>query len=129
MKSDGDKDINKVLLFSKKDKLTPAFMAAISELRDRLRFYVITVAEKNPNADSVELQKLYKAENLPKLMVEETYDATNGSVLAEARETVYEKTEFKYLALVDFFEQFARKEKKEEVEDMQESKADEDREK
>jgi hypothetical protein len=55
VKNDGDKDINKVLLFSKKDKLTPAFMSAISEVRDRLRFYVITVADKNPNADNVEL--------------------------------------------------------------------------
>ena len=55
--SESDKDINKVLLFSKKDKLTPAFMAAIAEVRDRLRFYVVTIAEKNPNAENVEIQK------------------------------------------------------------------------
>lgn len=62
-------------------------------------------------------------------MVVETYDAANESVLTEARETVYDKTEFKYHALADFFEQFARKDKKDEIEDMQESKAEEDQKK
>jgi hypothetical protein len=53
--SESDKDINKVLLFTKKDKLTPAFMSAIAEVRDRVRFYVITIAENDPNAENVEL--------------------------------------------------------------------------
>lgn len=100
-------------------------MSAIAEVRDRVRFYVIVIAEKNPNADNVELQKLYEAENLPKLLVLETYDATNQEVLKEARQTVYEKTEFKYQALVNFFEDYARKDKKDEIEEMVESKIDE----
>jgi hypothetical protein len=30
-------------------------MAAIAEVRDKIRIYVITVAEKNPNAENVEI--------------------------------------------------------------------------
>jgi len=111
-------------LFTKKDKLTPAFMSAIAEVRDKLRFYVVVVAEKNPSAENVEIQKQYEAEKLPKLMILESFDATNQEVLKEQKQVVYEKTEFKYQALVNFFEDYARKEKKDEIEEMMESKID-----
>jgi len=55
VKNENDKDVNKVLLFTKKDKLTPAFMSAIGAFRDRLRFYIVTITEKDPNPDNVEL--------------------------------------------------------------------------
>jgi len=55
VKNENDKDINKVLLFTKKDKITPPFKAASAEFRDKLRFYVIAIPDKNPNPDCVEL--------------------------------------------------------------------------
>jgi len=38
-----------------KDKITPPFKAASAEFRDKLRFYVIAIPDKNPNPDCVEL--------------------------------------------------------------------------
>ena len=55
IESESDKDINKVILFTKKEKLSPAFLATVAHLRDRLRFYVIPILEKNPSPDNVEL--------------------------------------------------------------------------
>jgi hypothetical protein len=55
VKNENDKDINKVLLFTKKEKITPPFRGASAEFRDKLRFYVITIPEKNPNPEMVEL--------------------------------------------------------------------------
>jgi len=55
IESESDNDINKVILFTKKEKLSPTFLATVSHLRDRLRFYVISILEKNPSPDNLEL--------------------------------------------------------------------------
>lgn len=44
--NENDKDINKVLLFTKKEKVTPVFKALSAEFRDRLRFFVIPIVDK-----------------------------------------------------------------------------------
>ena len=58
-------------------------MSAIGEVRDKIRFYVITIPDKDANEELVEIQKQYKAEELPKLMILETYDAMNDNLMAE----------------------------------------------
>ena len=74
VKSENELDINKVILFTKKEKVTLPFKAASAELRDRMRFYVVHVPEKNPPADLAALAESYNATELPKLILEQTYD-------------------------------------------------------
>ena len=58
-------------------------MSAIAEVKDKIRFYVITIAEENPNSQLVEIQMQYQAEDLPKLIIEETFDAMNEILKVE----------------------------------------------
>ena len=44
--NENDKDINKVLLFTKKEKVTPVLKAFSAEFIDRLRFNVIPMLDK-----------------------------------------------------------------------------------
>mmetsp|Transcript_3358 Transcript_3358/g.5611 ORF Transcript_3358/g.5611 Transcript_3358/m.5611 type:complete len:136 (-) Transcript_3358:1630-2037(-) len=73
-----EKDINKVLLFTKKEKVTPVFRALVSHFRDQLRFFVVPLPEKNPSKDNEQLKEHYKVEKLPALVVDQTFDALNN---------------------------------------------------
>ena len=70
VKDEEEADINKVILFTKKEKVTLAFKAVSSELRDKTRFYIVYVPEKNTPPDLAELASDYNVTEYPKLMVE-----------------------------------------------------------
>lgn len=63
-------DINKVLLFTKKEKASPPFLAVTAAFRDRLRFLVIPIPEKNPSPENVALMEQYQVTDLPTLVIE-----------------------------------------------------------
>lgn len=57
-----ESDINKVILFTKKEKPSPPFLAISALFRDRLRFIVVPVPEKDASEDNKELMKKYEIE-------------------------------------------------------------------
>ena len=63
-------DINKVVLFTKKEKVTLPFKAVSAALMDKLRFYIVYIPEKNPPADLLSLSETYNSTELPKLLIE-----------------------------------------------------------
>jgi len=70
VQSQSEKDINKVILFTKKEKVTAVFKALSAEFRDRLRFAVIALPDGTSNADLLELKEDYEVEDMPKLILE-----------------------------------------------------------
>jgi len=117
-----DKDINKVLLFTKKENVPPAIKALSAEFRDRLRFSVIALPEGKENADNLELKKDYEVESLPRIVVEQTYEAKANKVLEQYLIHEYKQTDFKIAQLVKFLRPFARDEPKEENDDIAEQR-------
>jgi len=65
-----DKDVNKVLVFSKRENVAPAIKALSAEFRDRLRISVVSVPDSKSSEYAKELMKDYEIEQLPKLVVE-----------------------------------------------------------
>lgn len=51
IKNPKDLDINKVILFTKKSKVTPVFKALSAEFRDKIRFNLIHIDEKKKTDD------------------------------------------------------------------------------
>ena len=78
-------------------------------MRDRIRFYIIPVLDKNPSQDNVDLAAQYQGETLPKLVVLETFDAVNEAVKEVSKEHIYDSKDFKYKDLLNYFDKFARK--------------------
>ena len=70
VKSEHELDINKVILFTKKEKVTLPFKATSAELKDKIRFYIVYLPAKNPPKDLVALAESYGATELPKLLIE-----------------------------------------------------------
>ena len=66
-KSDDDKDINKVILFSKKSKVAPIYKALTDEFRDLIRFGFIS-------SDQNDLIKSFNVTKYPTVMVFKSYD-------------------------------------------------------
>lgn len=75
IKNENDRDVNKVLLFTKKDTVAPVFKALSAEFRDRLRFNVIPIPEKKATKSNLDLKAKYEVDELPQLVVEQTYDS------------------------------------------------------
>lgn len=122
VKNAQDKDINKVLIFTKREKVAPTIKALSAEFRDTIRFSVISIPEGKGTDFQKELLKDYEIEGMPKLVLEQTYDAESESVLAQYRIHDYKEKEFKIDQLLSFLRPFARKVAKEEPEDVSESK-------
>lgn len=70
VKNSQEQDINKVVLFTKKEKVTLPFKAVSAELRDKVRFYIVYIPDKKPPTDLVALAEEYNSTDLPKLLVE-----------------------------------------------------------
>lgn len=83
VKNERDQDINKVLLFTKKEKITPVFKALSAQFRDRLRFTVIPLPDKKETADNLALKEEYNVTELPTLIVEQTYQVKDKAILDE----------------------------------------------
>ena len=54
-----DEDINKVILFSKKEQVSPIFKAIVAEFKNRLRFFFINVPDNVSNKEIINLQFEY----------------------------------------------------------------------
>ena len=85
VQNQNDKDINKVLLFTKKDNLSPAIKALSAEFKDLLRIVVIHVPDSKATQDNKDLMADYEVDKAPKIIVEETYDAGNDKLLDQYR--------------------------------------------
>jgi len=118
VKNEEEQDINKIILFTKKEKVTMAFKAVSAELRDKARFYIVYVPEKNTPADLVKLSAEYNVSEFPKLLIEQTYD-TEFDKMLDMKHIIYEGKGFKYKDLHQFMSKFARQVLKEENEKME----------
>ena len=83
------------------------FKGVSAELRDKVRFYIVYVPEKNPAADLVELATEYNATEFPKLLVEQTYDNEFDKTVS-MKHVFYEGKSYKYKDLYEFMNKFAR---------------------
>lgn len=72
VKNKDDKDINKAIFFIKKRQEYVDLWATAAEYRDRIRFYVIYVAEKEIHYSKfiVSVLKKYNVTSIPRLVVE-----------------------------------------------------------
>lgn len=123
VKSEDELDINKVILFTKKEKVTLPFKGVAAELRDKIRFYIVHVPEKNPRKDLVALAEAYNATELPKLILEQTYDNEFDKIV-ETTQSAYGSKSYKYRDLHQFMSKYARQTAKEESEEMVQQKED-----
>ena len=122
IKNENDLDVNKVLLFTKKDTVAPVFKALSAEFRDRLRFNVVPVPDTKASKSSLELKESYEVEEVPQLIVEQTYDPTTGELLTEPALHRYKSTSFKFRELKMFLQEYARSDQKEELQETMEQK-------
>lgn len=104
---ESEQDINKVILFTKKEKVSLPLKAVSAELRDKIRFYIVYVPEKKPAKDLVALAEFYNATELPKLILEQTYDNEFDKIV-ETKRTVYGSKSYKYRDLHQFMSKYAR---------------------
>jgi hypothetical protein len=106
-----EKDINKVLIFTRRENIAPTIKTLSAVFRDRLRISIVHVPEnKNKQSDfTKELMKDYEIESVPKLLVEQTYDPKEDKVLAQYGIHDYKQKDFKIDQLIEFLEPFARK--------------------
>jgi hypothetical protein len=84
VKNDKDLDVNKVILFTKKDKVPPTFKALSAEFRDRIRFNIIQINEfydKKGNEEMKAIQEKFGVTSLPSIIVEQSYNAQEDQVM------------------------------------------------
>ena len=108
-----------MILFTKKEKVTVPFKSVSAEFRNKVRFYIVYVPEKNPPSDLVALSEQYSAQDLPKLLIEQTFDTEQSSQLPDKKTIVYEGKSYKFRDLEQFIRPFAREVAKEESEEME----------
>jgi glutaredoxin len=75
IKNENDLDVNKVILFTKKDKVPPTFKALSAEFRDRIRFNIIQINDKKGNEEMKAIQEKFGVTSLPSIIVEQSYNA------------------------------------------------------
>ena len=124
VKNEDDKDINKVLLFTKKDKVTPVFKALSAEFRDRIRFYVIPIVDKKTPQDLLDIFNSYNAKDLPAIITEQSFNIQDNEVLDEVINVDYGKVSSDLPQLMKFMRTIARKIPKEELKESQQAKED-----
>lgn len=117
-----DNDINNVLLFTKKEKITPVFKALSAEFRDKLRFNVIPIL-KDTSEDMLEIMNKYGVTDLPAIIISQTYNAEANDILEETN-IVKAKVSNNLAELTKFMSTYARKVPKEELEESQKAKED-----
>lgn len=75
IKAENDLDINKVILFTKKDKVPPTFKALSAEFRDKIRFNIIQINDKKVSEDLKAIKESYGVTSFPSIVVEQSYNA------------------------------------------------------
>jgi len=100
VQNEEDRDINKVILFTKKDKIPPAIKALSAEFRDRVRFNVISLPEGKEDPELVAIKDDYEVKELPYLVVEQTYNVTSESVLDQYLIHDYRSKDYKIAPLI-----------------------------
>jgi hypothetical protein len=101
-----EKDINKVILFSKKNKTPPIFKVLSSEFRERIRFAFIS-NEKSPDVVSHA-----QVTDLPIIQVLKSFDLVENETLDRIETINYDKKELKLAELKEFINDYAKTEKK-----------------
>ena len=106
---DNREDVNRVVLFSKKNKTTPIYKALSSEFKDRIRFGFISVEF----ADVI--QQFPDIPDFPKIIVYKSFDVAKNEVLPSVshQQITYDKADYKLPELKEFLAEFARSTKKE----------------
>lgn len=83
---------------------------------------MLPVTEKDPSKTNTELMAEFGIEDLPKLVILQTYDPVTKQILPEPKITMYDQTDYKIPGLSRFLMKFAREEPKDELDDNIEMK-------
>jgi hypothetical protein len=122
IKNPKDRDINKVILFSKKAKVTPVFKALSAEFRDKIRFNLIHVDEKKQNDDIKQIQESYGVTKLPAIVIEQTYNAQEDETMDLVNVVKHDTVSNQLKDLINMLRKYARKIQKEETEESDAAK-------
>lgn len=90
-----EKDINKVLIFTKKDKAVPAIKALSAQFKDKLRIFIVHAPEEKRSDYIKQLLADYEIKDLPKMVVEQTYDVKADKILEQYGIHDYKGKDFK----------------------------------
>lgn len=105
-KAEDEKDINKVILFSKKSKVPPIYKVLTNDFRDTIRFGFIS-------SDKEDLVKQFDIDNFPTVLVFKTYDTDTKLILEQEEVITYKKEGFKLDELKKFIRPLTRDDIKE----------------
>lgn len=122
VKSPNDLDVNKVILFTKKDKVPPTFKALSAEFRDRMRFDIVHINEKKVSEELQAIKESYGVTNFPSIVVEQSYNAQEDQVMELVNTVKYDTVSSNLSDLVNLLRKYARKIPKEETEESEASK-------
>lgn len=122
IKNPKDRDINKVILFSKKAKVTPVFKALSAEFRDKIRFNLIHVDEKKQTNDIKQIQESYGVTKLPAIVIEQTYNAQEDETMDLVNVVKHDTVSNQLKDLINMLRKYARKIQKEETEESDAAK-------
>jgi len=122
IKSSNDLDVNKVILFTKKDKVPPTFKALSAEFRDRIRFNIVHINDKKASEELKTIQESYEVTSLPSIVVEQSYNAQEDQVMELVNTVKYDTVSNNLGDLVNLLRKYARKIQKEESEESEASK-------
>ena len=112
-------DINKVVLLTTKKAPASVFKGVVSEFRNRLRFYMITL-DSEDSEEAVALKEALGVESSPAIVAIQTYDSALDKLVAESTVPFTEKTTFENL--VNFLTPLAREDLKAESAEAREEK-------
>jgi hypothetical protein len=118
-----DRDINRVILFSKKAKSPPIFKVLSAVFRDKFRFGFVA-AESAPEVGKQYADQV--GDQYPSIIVLKSWDAKDNKTLESAEVIKYNKKEYKLDELKEFLTPLARWEKKASVHKKDEKKEDDD---
>ena len=107
-------DINKVMLFTKKNVVAPVLKAASAEYNNRLRFYVVPISD-NASQDLLDLKQEFNVTEMPTLLLQQTYDVEFDKINQDRTLIPFGSKQYKYPDLAGFFKKYARPTPKQET--------------
>lgn len=97
--------------------MTAVFKALSAEFRDRLRFNVIPIMGKNAPQEMLDIKDKYNVEELPAIVIEQSYNVQDNEVLDKVVNINMGKVSSDLTQLMKFMRTYARKMPKEELEE------------
>lgn len=129
IKNENDLDINKVILFSNKENVTPAFKALAAEFRDKIRFNIIQAKDQKAKDELFPVFERYFISKFPTIVIEQSYNAQEDKLLDEIDMGKWDRYDTginKLSEMIKLVQKYARKIQKEETEDSEASKLDQE---